>query len=147
MNERKQKSNDNVLEDIDQEGGEIRHIGELNCGDTVVFGDRWKPLMVVNTAMQEKESPVLDETLYTPIALLRSDWARAEEVVLAHKIKRIMAVDGQYDPALEELDQTVAMPAKRVVRGDWTKSTEASIQRVEEQACDIEVSDRTVVKA
>ncbi len=114
--------------DTDEES--ITDLGELQCGDEVLFADRKRALTVVDTAMRRDYSPALDEELLTPTVLVKGDWERATPFALAHRVSRITENDGQYDPALEQTEEIVAVVGEKAARGTWDGSI-VDVVRVE----------------
>lgn len=131
---------------MDTDVAQITDLSDLEVGDTILFGDHSKPLTVVDTAQKRDYSPALDEELYTPTVLVRGDWKNAKPYALAHRVSRITETNGQYDPALEPLDEIVAVVGQKATRGTWD-GTLVDVVRVERAGpdCDVDGSDTEVV--
>ena len=140
------RNNPRAEKRTDTDGESITDLGELQCGDEVLFGDRTRPLTVVDTAMRRDYSPVLDKELLTPTVLVKGDWERATPFALAHRVSRITENDGQYDPALEQTEEIVAVVGQKAARGTWDGSI-VDVVRVERAGPDYDCdgSDTEVV--
>ena len=99
---------------VTTEGEPITDLRDLRRGDGVVFGDRTRPVEVVDLAVRTKTDERIPKTIETPVVRVQGDWAGAVDRVLAHKLNRLD--DGE--PALDELDTIVACESDSLDRGE-----------------------------
>ena len=91
----------------------ITDLRALDVGDQVVFGDRTRPVDVVDVGVRTVTDERIDAQLETPVVRVQGDWDGAVDYVLAHKLDR-------WDDGirLEELDAIVACEGADLQRGD-----------------------------
>jgi len=92
----------------------ITDLRDLRRGDRVIFGDRTRPVEVVDLAVRAKTDERIPKTIKTPVVRVQGDWAGAVDRVLAHKLNRLD--DGE--PALDELEEIVACETDSLNRGE-----------------------------
>jgi hypothetical protein len=85
----------------------------LNVGDQVLFGDRQRPLEVVDTGVRTVTDERISKTIETPVVRVQGDWDGAVDYVLAHKLDRY-----SNGIRLEELDDIVACEGAALQRGE-----------------------------
>jgi len=98
---------------VTTEGEPITDLRELAVGDRVVFGDRQRPLDVVDTGVRTVTDERINKTIETPVVRVQGDWDGAVSRVLAHKLNRWE--DGI---SLEECEAIVACEGADLQRGD-----------------------------
>lgn len=99
-------------------------LAKLNYGDLVLFGDRSKPLTVVDIGNRRQKTRDGQE-LTTAIVRVQGDWDGAVPYVLAHVTKTLRATDSGYEVALEKQDEIVACK-----RGNLDKGNSVAVTRV-----------------
>ncbi|WP_435075250.1 hypothetical protein [Halorubrum sp. HHNYT27] len=91
----------------------ITDLRELRVGDRVVFGDRTRPVDVVDTGVRTVTDARISKMIETPIVRVQGDWDGAVSRVLTHCLNRWE--DGI---VLEELDAIVACEGADLERGE-----------------------------
>ena len=91
----------------------ITDLRDLRRGDEVVFGDRTRPLDVVDVGVRTVTDERIDAELETPVVRVQGDWDGAVDYVLAHKLDRY-----SNGIQLEELDAIVACEGADLQRGE-----------------------------
>ena len=100
-----EKRTDNAAESITD-------LRTLDVGDKVLFGDRQRPLDVVDTGVRTITDERISKTIETPVVRVQGDWDGAVSRVLAHKLDRY-----SNGIRLEELDDIVACEGADLQRG------------------------------
>jgi len=97
----------------DSDADTITDLRDLRRGDEVVFGDRQRPVEVVDVGVRTVTDERIDAQLETPLVRVQGDWDGAVDRVLAHKLNR-------WDDGirLEELDEIVACEGADLQRGE-----------------------------
>ena len=91
----------------------ITDLRELDAGDQVVFGDRQRPLDVIETGVRTIADERINKQIQTPVVRVQGDWDGAVERILAHKLDRY-----SNGIQLEELDAIVACEGADLQRGE-----------------------------
>ena len=91
----------------------ITGLRDLRVGDRVVFGDRQRPLDVVDTGVRTVTDERIGKTIETPLVRVQGDWSGAVDRILAHRLNRW--ADGI---VLEELDAIVACEGADLEKGE-----------------------------
>ncbi|MFC6887909.1 hypothetical protein [Halorubrum trueperi] len=91
----------------------IDDLRELRVGDRVVFGDRQRPVDVVDVGVRTVTDERIGAELETPMVRVEGDWENATDRVLAHKLNR-----WEGGIRLEELDTIVACEGADLERGE-----------------------------
>lgn len=107
----------------------ITNLHELRVGDRLVFGDRTRPVDVIDTGVRTVTDTRISKTIETSIVRVQGGWDGAVSRVLAHRLNRWE--DGI---VLEELDAIVACEGADLERGEVV-----TVQRVssEEATADV----------
>ncbi|WP_080506241.1 hypothetical protein [Halorubrum aidingense] len=103
----------------------ITDLRELRVGDRVVFGDRQRPVDVVDVGTRTVTDERITKQIETPIVRVQGDWSGAVGRVLAHKLLRW--ADGI---VLEETDAIVACEGDSLTRGDQVTVRRVSSEEV-----------------
>ena len=91
----------------------ITDLRALDEGDQVVFGDRQRPLDVVDVGVRTVTDERINKQIETPVVRVQGDWDGAVDYVLAHKLDRY-----SNGIRLEELDAIVACEGAALQRGE-----------------------------